>query len=62
MECVYRERSVDDGRIYYICLTEKGQMIARSEKHALLKLIEKMSEALDENDMDTLVQILEKIR
>jgi len=62
MECVYRERSADDGRIYYICLTEKGQMIARSEKNALLKLIEKMSDALDEHDMDTLIQILHKIQ
>ena len=28
MECVYREKSQDDGRIFYIRLTEKGQMIA----------------------------------
>ncbi|WP_370572546.1 MarR family winged helix-turn-helix transcriptional regulator [Methanomethylovorans sp.] len=62
MECVYRERCPDDGRIYYIRLTEKGQMIARSEKNALLKLIEKMVDSLDENDMDSLIQILSRMK
>jgi DNA-binding MarR family transcriptional regulator len=28
MECAYREKSSGDGRILYIRLTEKGQMIA----------------------------------
>ena len=62
MECVYRDRCPDDGRIYYIRLTEKGQMIARSEKHALLKMIEKMADSLDEDEMDTLIQILSKMK
>ena len=62
MECVYREKSPDDGRIFYIRLTEKGQMIARAEEKALLKVIEKMADSLDEKEMDTLIKILEKIR
>ncbi|MFA0823536.1 MAG: MarR family winged helix-turn-helix transcriptional regulator [Methanomethylovorans sp.] len=62
MECVYRDRCPDDGRIYYIRLTEKGQMIARSEKHALLKMIEKMADSLDEDEMDTLIHILSKLK
>jgi len=62
MECVYREKSPDDGRIYYIRLTEKGQMIARAEHKALMKLIEKIAESLDENEMYTLIKILEKVR
>lgn len=62
MECVYRDKSPDDGRIYYIRLTEKGQMIARSEQNALAKLIEKMVGSLDENEMDTLIQILSKMK
>ncbi|MDP2215859.1 MAG: MarR family winged helix-turn-helix transcriptional regulator [Methanolobus sp.] len=62
MECVYRERSSDDGRIFYIRLTEKGQIIARSEQNSLLKLIEKLAESLDEKDMDELIQILRKVR
>ncbi len=62
MECIYREKSSDDGRIYYIRLTEKGQMIARAEQKALLRVIEKMADSLDEKEMDTLIKLLGKVR
>lgn len=62
MECVYREKSQDDGRIFYIRLTEKGQMIAHAEENALLQVIEKITNSLDENEMDMLIKILGKIR
>jgi DNA-binding MarR family transcriptional regulator len=62
MECVYREKSQDDGRIFYIRLTEKGKMIAHSEESALLQVIEKITNSLDENEMDMLIKILGKIR
>ena len=62
MECVYREKSPEDGRIFYIRLTEKGQMIARAEENALMKVIEKMANSLDEKEIDTLIKILGKIR
>jgi DNA-binding MarR family transcriptional regulator len=61
MECVYREKSSDDGRVVYIRLTEKGQTVARAEEKALMKVIEKMADSLDEKEIDTLVKILEKI-
>lgn len=61
MECVYREKSPDDGRMFYIRLTEKGQMIARSDESALLKLIERMTDSLDEREMNALVRILRKV-
>ena len=62
MECVCRERCNNDGRVVYIRLTEKGQMIARAEENALMKVIEMMAESLNENEIDTLVKILEKIK
>lgn len=62
MECVYREKSQDDGRIFYIRLTEKGQMIAHAEKNALLQVIERIASSLDENEMEVLIKILGKIR
>jgi DNA-binding MarR family transcriptional regulator len=62
MECVYRERSQDDGRIFYIRLTEKGRMIARAEESALLQVIERMANSLDEKEMDALINILGKLR
>jgi DNA-binding MarR family transcriptional regulator len=62
MECVYREKSQDDGRIFYIRLTEKGQTIAHAEEHALLQVIEKIVNSLDETEVDILIRILGKIR
>ena len=62
MECVYREKCSDDGRVIYIRLTEKGQMIARAEEKALMKVIEKMADSLDEKELDTLIEILTKLR
>jgi DNA-binding MarR family transcriptional regulator len=61
-ECVYREKCPDDGRIIYIRLTEKGQMIARSEENSLMKVIEKMVDLLNEKEIGTLIEILEKLR
>jgi len=62
MECVYRERSSSDGRIVYIRLTDKGQMIAKAEQNALHRIIERMEHSLDENEMALLAEILKKVR
>jgi DNA-binding MarR family transcriptional regulator len=61
MDCVYRQPCPDDGRIQYIRLTEKGQMIARAEQQALLRVIERMTDSLDENEIDVLIDILRKV-
>lgn len=61
-ECVYREKCPNDGRVIYIHLTEKGQMIARSEENSLMKVIEKMVDLLNENEIGTLIEILEKLK
>ena len=62
MECVYRERCPDDGRILYIRLTEKGQRVAMAEQAALRRLIERMTDSLDEQEQALLVEILKKVR
>ena len=61
MDCVYKEKSSEDGRIFYIRLTEKGRRIARAEENALLRVIEKMAGSLDEKEIDTLIALLEKV-
>ncbi len=59
---MYTEKNLpDDGRVVYIRLTEKGQMVARAEENALMKVIEMMADSLDEKEIDTLIKILEKI-
>jgi DNA-binding MarR family transcriptional regulator len=62
MECVYRERCPDDGRILYIRLTDKGKQIANAEQAALRRVITRMMETLDENEQELLVEILQKVR
>jgi DNA-binding MarR family transcriptional regulator len=62
MECVYREPCLDDGRIAYIHLTEKGKTIAQAEHAALRRVIERMAEVLDEEELDLLVGVLRKVR
>src|SRR5271157_3151249 len=62
MECVYREPCPDDGRILYIRLTEKGKTIAQAEQAALRRVIDRMADELDEDELDLLVRILRKIR
>jgi DNA-binding MarR family transcriptional regulator len=62
MECVYREPCPDDGRILYIHLTEKGKKIAQAEQAALRQVIEKMADSLNEDELDLLIGILQKVR
>jgi DNA-binding MarR family transcriptional regulator len=62
MECVYRDPCPDDGRILYIRLTDKGQMIARAEQAALRRVIERMVHSLDEHELDLLIGVLQKVR
>jgi len=62
MECVYRKPCTDDKRILYIRLTDKGQKIAQAEHNALRRVIERMMDSLDEDEMDFLIGILQKIR
>jgi DNA-binding MarR family transcriptional regulator len=62
MECVYREQCPDDGRIVYIRLTDKGKKIAQAERYALRRVIEQMLNSLDEQEMDLLIGILQKVR
>jgi len=61
MECAYRQKCPDDGRVVYIRLTEKGRMIANAEQNALNRMIERMVQVLDENDVDLLLEILKKV-
>ena len=61
MECAYRQKSPDDGRVTYIRLTEKGRMLANADRNALHRMVERMVQALDENELDLLVEILRKV-
>jgi len=61
MDCVYREQCLHDGRINYIRLTSKGEMIARAEQKALQLVIERLVNSLNEHELDLLIEILRKV-
>ena len=62
MECIYRQRCPDDGRILYIHLTDKGKKVAQAEKYALRQVIERMVHSLDEHELISPMHILRKVR
>ncbi|MDD3306566.1 MAG: MarR family winged helix-turn-helix transcriptional regulator [Acetobacterium sp.] len=61
MGCVYRERSPEDGRVYFIYLTPKGQSIARSEERTQIQVIERIKKSLTDEELDQLITLLNKI-
>ena len=61
MECVYRERCPDDGRVLYIRLTGKGQRIARAERDSLRQVIGRMMDSLDTHEQEHLIGLLKKV-
>lgn len=61
MDCVYRERSPEDGRVYFIYLTPKGQSIARSEERTKIQVIERIKNSLTDEELDQLITLLNKI-
>lgn len=62
MDCVCREQCADDGRIQYIRLTDRGQMIARAEEETLRRVVDRMMESLSDREIDVLIGILRKVR
>ncbi len=58
---VYKENCSRDKRVYYIYLTQKGKKIAHSDELATLNMIDHISNCLSEEEIMTLVQLLNKI-
>lgn len=61
-DCVYRERSTEDKRVFYIRLTEKGQRIARADELSWLMLAEKIERSLTEDEINLLIELFNKIK
>ncbi|MEG0075179.1 MAG: MarR family winged helix-turn-helix transcriptional regulator [Eubacterium sp.] len=60
-DCVYKEKSDQDKRVCYIHLTTKGRRIARAEELTQLRLIERIESCLDENEINLLIDLLNKL-
>jgi DNA-binding MarR family transcriptional regulator len=62
LECVYREKSPMDKRVSFIYLTEKGKGIARIEEATVFKVVDRILGSLHDNDINTLIQLFNKVK
>lgn len=62
LNMVYREKSLDDGRISYILLTDQGKMIARYERITMERIVDRVLNYLTEEEIDTLLTLLAKVK
>ncbi|MBI9089642.1 MAG: winged helix-turn-helix transcriptional regulator [Desulfobacterium sp.] len=61
LDCVNKLRSPDDGRIFFMELTEKGKHIARSRILSENKMIDLIRKKLDPSERETFIHLLEKV-
>lgn len=61
MGCVYRERSSEDRRVFYIYLTPKGQSIARAQEKTHFMLVDRISNNLTNEELEQFITLLNKI-
>lgn len=60
-ECVYKEKCTSDRRVSYVRLTEKGINIARYEDTAILNLVDRMMQSLDETQIEQMIKIFNSV-
>ncbi len=60
LDCVYKEKCDRDGRVSYLMLTDRGQKIARMEENVLKDVIDKIVKRLTEDEIETLIYLIEK--
>ena len=58
---VQKTRSHEDGRVFYLALTEKGKTIANAYHEAHYKVVEHISSRLSLEEIETLIALLTKI-
>lgn len=61
MDCVYRERSAEDRRVYYIYLTPKGKLIARAQERTQIRFIDQIRDSLTDDELSQFITLLNKI-
>lgn len=60
--CIYKQKCSEDGRVYYIHLTEKGKCIARFDDLATKRVVDKIEESLNKDEIDILINLLSKVK
>lgn len=60
-DCVVRERSPEDKRVFYIRLTSKGRQLARAQEESGYRLMERIEGSLSSEEINLLIHLLKKI-
>jgi DNA-binding MarR family transcriptional regulator len=60
-ECVVKQSCPQDGRVYYLKLTEKGEQIATLDDLTSIYLAATIEKKLDNEDIEVLIKVLEKL-
>ncbi len=61
LNCVEKIQSSDDGRIYYIELTEKGRNIAQISTLAEQRVVDIILEHFDDTEIETFITLIRKL-
>ncbi len=51
LECIYKQKCNEDGRVYYLHLTDKGKCIARFDEIAIKRVVDRIIESLEEEEL-----------
>ena len=62
LECIYKQKCNEDGRVYYLHLTDKGKSIARFDEIAIKRLVDRIIDSLDEEEINDLINLLSKVK
>lgn len=62
IDCVYKKQCPVDGRVHYLELTERGKRIANADELTITKLVDKIIDSLNEDEIDGLIELIGKIR
>ena len=61
LNCVKKVKSPDDGRMFYIELTEKGKNISQVSTLAEQRLVDIILRTLDDSEIDMFVMLIRKL-
>ncbi|MFT8313111.1 MAG: MarR family transcriptional regulator [Clostridium sp.] len=62
LDCIYKQKCNKDGRVYYIHLTERGKCIARFDELTTKRVVDRIMESLNEDEINTLIDLLSKVK
>lgn len=60
LDCVNKEPCVEDGRKFYLTLTQRGKKIARMDEYVMENVFEHILNKLSEEEIESLIQLLHK--